>query len=58
MNIKKEENISTNKNNNLLFGTINEDISHFNKKMKNNKNKSSCIGDKEVKKKRRANKGQ
>ena len=58
MNVNKEDNFSTNKNNNLNFGTINEDISHFNKKMKNNKNKSSSIGDKELNKKRRTNKGQ
>ena len=58
MNVNKEDNICTNKNSNLYFGTINEDISHFNKKMKNNKNKSSSIGDKELNKKRRANKGQ
>ena len=57
MNLNKDENISTNKNNNL--GTINEYTSHCNKKMKNYKNKSLSKGDKEVNKKKRvANKSQ
>ena len=60
MNLNKNDNNNSlnNKNNNLYFGTINENILHSNKKMKNNKNKSSSTGDKNYHKKRSVNKSQ